>query len=60
MRCGITSKKTAETLDMEAMDSSTGQLLNWECGNRDEATLRNLVGRLEKCDVEFYCTDKWQ
>ena len=42
------------------MDSSTGQLIDWECGNRDEATLRNLVGRLEKWDVEFYFTDEWR
>ena len=42
------------------MDSCTGQLLDWECGDRDEATLRKMVSRLEKWDVEFYCTDKWE
>ena len=35
-------------------------MLDWECGNRDTATLKKMVNRLEKWDVTFYCTDKWE
>jgi IS1 family transposase len=42
------------------MDSVTGNLLDWECGNRDKATLKKMVERLKKWDVMFYCTDKWE
>lgn len=35
-------------------------MLDWECGHRDTATLKKMVKRLEKWDVTFYCTDKWE
>jgi insertion element IS1 protein InsB len=41
------------------MDSDTGELLDWECGNRSSATLKRMVDRLAVWDVQFYCTDKW-
>jgi insertion element IS1 protein InsB len=43
----------------KALDSDTGQLLDWECGRRDKATLKRMVDRLVKWDVQLYCTDKW-
>lgn len=42
------------------MDSDTGELLDWECGDRSRRTLKKLVGRLTVWDVEFYCTDEWE
>jgi IS1 family transposase/transposase-like protein len=43
----------------KALDSATGQLLDWECGRRDKATLKKLVDRLTPWDVRFYHTDRW-
>ncbi len=43
----------------KALDRDTGQLLDWECGRRDKATLKKLVDRLVPWDVKVYCTDKW-
>jgi insertion element IS1 protein InsB len=43
----------------KALDRDTGQLLDWECGRRDKATLKKLVKRLAQWDVKLYCTDKW-
>ena len=37
----------------------TGQLLDWECGRRDKATLKQMVDRLATRDVQLYGTDKW-
>ncbi|WP_206215237.1 IS1 family transposase [Desulfovibrio sp. ZJ200] len=38
----------------------TGQLIDRECGGRDQATLHRLMERLKKWKVWFYCTDKWK
>ena len=43
----------------KALDRDTGQLLDWECGRRDKATLKKLVDRLVPWDVKLYCTDQW-
>jgi len=43
----------------KALDRDTGQLLDWECGRRDKASLKKLVNRLVPWDVKVYCTDKW-
>jgi insertion element IS1 protein InsB len=43
----------------KALDRDTGQLLDWECGRRDKATLKKLVDRLLPWDVKVYGTDKW-
>src|SRR5262245_7944807 len=43
----------------KAMDRNTGQLLDWERGRRDKATLKKLVERLAPWDVKLYCTDRW-
>jgi insertion element IS1 protein InsB len=42
------------------MDSDTGELLDWECGDRSRRTLKKLIDRLAAFDVEFYCTDEWE
>ncbi len=43
----------------KALDRDTGQLLDWECGRRDKATLKKMVDRLAQWDVHLYGTDKW-
>jgi insertion element IS1 protein InsB len=43
----------------KALNCDIGQLLDWECGRRDKATLRKLVDRLAPWDVKLYCTDQW-
>jgi insertion element IS1 protein InsB len=43
----------------KALDPDTGQLLDWECGRRDKATLKKMVTRLAQWDVKLYCTDPW-
>lgn len=42
------------------MDSDTGELLDWECGRRDNATFKKLYKRLNKAHVRLYCTDAYQ
>ena len=38
----------------------TGELIAWECGHRDKATLEKLIERLEKWNVKLYYTDDYQ
>jgi len=52
-------KKRQKLWIWKALDRDTGQLLDWECGRRDKATLQKLVDRLAQWDVKVYCTDKW-
>lgn len=43
----------------KALDRDTGQLLDWECGRRDEATLKKMLKCLAQWDVKLYGTDQW-
>ena len=43
----------------KAYRRETGELIDWECGNRDKETLSRLMNRLSAWDVELYCTDNW-
>jgi insertion element IS1 protein InsB len=52
-------KKRQKLWIWKALDRDTGQLLDWECGRRDTATLQKLVDRLAQWEVKVYCTDKW-
>ena len=36
------------------------QLIDWECGNRDQSTLARLMARLRRWSVWFFCTDNWK
>src|SRR5215510_4462316 len=42
----------------KALDRDTGQLLEGECGRRDQQTLQKRVVRLAPWDVTMSCTDK--
>jgi IS1 family transposase len=52
-------KKRCKLWLWKALDRDTGQLLDWECGRRDKATLKKRANRLAQWDVKLYCTDKW-
>ena len=44
----------------KAYCATTGQLIDWECGNRDTNTLKKLLQRLKKWNVKTYITDNWK
>ena len=52
-------KKRQKLWIWKALDRETGQLLDWECGRRDKATLKKMIDRLARWDVKVYCTDQW-
>jgi len=39
---------------------AAGQLIDWECGARDQATLKRLLARLKRWNIWFYFTDHWK
>ena len=43
----------------KAFCRSTGELIDWECGDRSTQTLWNLLARLEEFDVKVYFSDRW-
>ncbi|MBQ4133226.1 MAG: IS1 family transposase [Desulfovibrionaceae bacterium] len=43
---------------MKACCRDTGQLIDGECGGRDQATLHRLMARLKKWKIWFYYTDQ--
>jgi IS1 family transposase len=52
-------KKRCKLWIWKALDRDTGQLLDWECGWRDQKTLKKMIDRLVQWDVQMSCTDKW-
>ena len=34
-------------------------MVDWECGDRDAATLSRLLDRVERWNPRLYCTDDW-
>ena len=53
-------KKKQKFWIWKALCRDTGELIAWECGHRDKATLKKLIQRLEKWSVRVYYTDDWQ
>ena len=51
-------KKTNKLWIWKALYRDTGELIDWECGDRDKATLEKRIGRLEKWQVKLYDTDE--
>src|ERR1700722_301019 len=56
----LPGEKTQKLWIWKAMDSNTGELLDWECGDRSKGTLKRMLNRLKIWDVQFYCTDEWE
>jgi IS1 family transposase len=52
-------KKARKLWIWKALEHGTGRLIDWECGDRDQATLERLLGRLEPWGVRLFCTDDW-
>ncbi len=44
----------------KAFCPNTGELVGWECGKRDEVTLRKLLDKIRSFAPYFYATDNWQ
>ena len=55
----LRQKKSCQLWIWKAFERATGQLIDWECGGRDQATLKRLLGRLEPWGVRLFCTDDW-
>ena len=43
----------------KAYDRARGRLIDWECGERDEATFRRLLARLRRWRPRLVCTDHY-
>ena len=59
MRCGTIRKKNKLWI-WKAFCRDTGELIAWQCGDRDKTTLKKLLKRLENWKVKIYYTDDWQ
>ena len=57
----LSQKKTNKLWIWKAWDRASGQLVDWECGGRDRATLERLLTRLKQrgWDPRLYCTGDW-
>lgn len=44
----------------KVLDSLTGELLEWECGDRSAKTLKRLLDRIQHWHVDYYCADEWE
>jgi len=42
-----------------AFDRTGQRLVDWECGDRDAATLDRLLERLKRWNITLYCTDEF-
>ena len=54
------SEKKNKLWIWKAFSRDTGELIAWECGDRDKATLKKLLTRLEDWQVKVYYTDDWK
>ncbi|CAK0764327.1 insertion element IS1 protein InsB [Azospirillaceae bacterium] len=43
----------------KAIDHATGELIDWECGDRSEQTAALLIDRLNKAGVKLYIADDY-
>jgi insertion element IS1 protein InsB len=53
----LREKKPRKLWIWKAFERGTGRLIDWECGDRSQATLDRLLGRLEAWGVRLFCTD---
>src|SRR3954466_15899699 len=57
MRCGTSC--SARTTRSGSGRLTTGRLVDWECGDRDERTFRRLFERLSRWKVRLFCSDSY-
>src|SRR5215213_6155290 len=55
----LCQKKSQKLWIWKAFERGTGRLIDWECGDRSQATLDRLLERLERWGVRLFCTDDW-
>ena len=55
----LPEKKKNKLWVWKALCRDTGELIAWECGDRDKAALGKRIGRLEKWNVKVYYTDNY-
>ena len=53
-------KKRTKLWIWKVLDSVTGKLLEWECGDRSAQTLERLYERIKNWNVQYFCTDHWE
>ncbi|RKU09817.1 hypothetical protein C6501_14575 [Candidatus Poribacteria bacterium] len=53
------SEKKQQLWIWKALCRDTGELIAWECDDRDKATLKKLMKRLGKWDVKVYWMDNY-
>lgn len=55
----LSKKKSNQLWIWKAYDRASGQLVDWECGGRDELTARRLIDRLQVWNARLYCADEY-
>ena len=60
MKCGISLSQKNKCWIWKAYCSTTGQLIDWECGDRSSATLKKLLDRLEQFEIVVFFADGWE
>src|SRR5918912_1618410 len=55
----LPQKKSEPLWIWKAWDRATGQLVDWECGDRDRATCGRLIERLTGWRTRLYCADDY-
>jgi len=60
MRCGIFAFKKNRVWVWQAYCRTTGELVDWKCGNRSAQTLKKMLDRLEQLDVKVFFADNWE
>lgn len=52
-------KKKRKLWIWKALRRDTGELIAWQCGDRDKTTLKKLLSKLSTWQVKLYYTDDW-
>src|SRR5215208_7166938 len=55
----LPEKKSEPLWVWKAWDRASGQLVDWECGDRDKATCERLIERLRRWRTRLYCADDY-
>src|SRR5215211_3984416 len=55
----LSEKKSEPLWIWKAWDRASGQLVDWECGDRDKATCERLIERLKRWRTRLYCADDY-
>jgi IS1 family transposase len=55
----LSTLKKRQVWIWKAYCRDTNQLIDWECGGRDNATFARLYERLKRWNVKVYFSDRW-